>query len=530
MLLSLVLVLGACGGGGSDGGGTGGSSNAGPPPDSSGGGGTPVPTNSWFIQRLGTSTDNLYPGNTYQPVGGEPPYALWLMQGSDNSVTLNETVASRSSRGFSTVTHMSNLPSVAHNNSTAAVKAGHWSMLAWTEWDSSAATPTQLSVRNLFLRLKGDTFDSGPVKVSSNLSGSLWNAKLVLDATGRARAYWDEDNRLGVNGQFVNGVWTPLPDLGESISVTQRYLVAPDGQGKLFYNRYLNGLPQHYFRRISAANGLGPEVRLDDPAQGLALAQRVASAEGPQGFTTATFQQVANASSGCLAVRRMVAGSLQAPLCIPVSGDALPNRNHVSLASDVSGHAVLVWSTGPQDQALYVSRRDTAGVWSTPALLAHVTVGSPDFSSLSGVRTAISPSGQALVIFRASDDFYLPSTTRALVGTVDGRWSAVAKLALSGMTNRDVALAFNAQGVPGVLQLMAESRDTDAVMMSTWTGGQWKSELLRSGIQLAFYNEVQLSTVRLAPQGTTGWLALWDEGHGRTTTTGYRELWAAEYR
>lgn len=66
--------------------------------------------------------------------------------------------------------------------------------------------------------------------------------------------------------------------------------------------------------------------------------------------------------------------------------------------------------------------------------------------------------------------------------------------------------------------------------MSTWVNGKWVSTPLATDIRLAYINSTPLSQVRLAPQGDSGWLAMWDQGNGPADESGYRELWISEYR
>ncbi|RZI79182.1 MAG: hypothetical protein EOP38_26010 [Rubrivivax sp.] len=469
----------------------------------------------------------MYPGNTYQPLGGEPAYGLWLRKAVDNTVSLERTVASSMGRGLSSSVRMANLPSRANSNATVAVVAGAWSLVAWTEYDPANAPGDS----NLFLRLTGTGFDSGSVKVSSAFRRSGWDVTLIIDESGRARAFWDEDSRPGVNGVFANGQWVVQPDVGDIRLDAGRHLTSPDGQGWRFYTRFSAGVVRHTMRRLSAEHGFGPEVRVDDPAQGSPVGYREASGQDGENFTTVAFQQVSGAQTGCLAVRRMLAGVLQASDCIEVSGETMPNHNFFDLTTDPSGHALLTWSTGVKDRALYGARRGVNGLWSSPVKLTDLTLASnAAYSWLSGVLSRIDSNGRALVALRLNNQAWGAPTIRALIGLEDGSWSNPVELAQLGMSSRDMSVAFNGQGVPGVLQLVAQLDGSAAVMMSTWSNGGWQSQILRSGTQLSYINGVPLYTLRLTPQGSNGWLALWDEGLGYNDSTGYRELWAAEYR
>lgn len=499
MVCCLLAALSGCGGGGAQ-----------PPAPSQS---DSQQEGSWQAQRLGTWTNNLSPGNTYQPIGGEVPYAFWLGSTGANQA-LNVASPASSSRGMTTTQLMDSLPMAVSSNTTIAVRAGSWSMLTWTE---STGTMWQ----NLFVRVKGPSFDSGAVQVSSQFLGSAWDVRLVLDAAGNARAYWDEDSRLGANGRFSAGAWVPQADVGDSLAYLQRYLVGPDGQGWLFGS--IDGGANHEVRRITAAGGLGGSQILSGP--GALSSQRLASAEGPTNFLTVAYQ---SSGGNCFLIRRMVNEVLQPELCLAVDGASQPNQNYVSLASDASGRAVLVWSVGVNDQALYVARRSLAGVWSEPTKLVDLPTDSI-WSLLSGLKTAMGLGGQALVVYRAQATSLSAGTVWALVAQDGGAWSAARELRVDAGENRVAAIAINAAGVPGVLQLTTQGVSA-SVLMSTWDGDAWTTRALRSNTQLSYLNSTLLSSARLAPAGTHGWLAVWDEGDGLGSSDGYREVWAAEYR
>lgn len=516
-VVGLISALAACGGGG---GGAPAAPAARVPGD--------VAASSWFSQRLGINSSSIIPGATTHPVGGEAPFALWVAW--ENGVTtFSQTVVSSTARGFSTTAHQTQLPAEASSNATHGVVSGNWSLTAWTSSD-----PTALGVRNLWVRFKGPGVDSLAVQIDPDFSGDARSVRLVLDETGNARVFWDSTSQglRGVNGRFVGKVWTPLATLNRSVTYPSKALMAPDGQGWLFETIDNGGVNERWFSRLTAAGGLGVATRLDEPSHGAidAASSLLAYPEGKDGFTVAGLQQVPQASDTCLSVRRFAAGKLEAAQCIKVSGDVLPNTGYGDLAADATGHAVMAWSAGANDRAIYAVRRNAAGAWSAPAKLADVTPASGVFSLLGGIKVAVSPAGQALVVFGARANLQSVLTLRALTAPAGGAWPVPTELAASGSFNRDVAIAFNAQGVPGILQLMGEASGTDSVTMSTWEGGSWATSYLRSGTHLAFINHVLLSIPRLAPQGAKGWLAFWDEGHGPGDSDGYREIWGAEYR
>lgn len=490
--LCLLGALTACGGGG------GGSD---PPPASSAG-----REGTWQVQRLTSGASgsvNLYPGNTYQPIGGDAGYALWIGGPSSNR-TLNISHPDSLQRGFATRLLMDGLPSAAANNATIAVVSGEWSMITWTE--------STFPGTSLYVRLKGSAFDTGAVLVSTQMQGAAWDVRLAVDQAGNARAIWDESGRQGVNGRFVAGVWVPEADLGFSLTYLQRYLVGPDGQGWLFRNA--NGGFTDEVIRFTASGGVGAPQTLGLSSG--ASARRVASAEGPDGFQTATYLYPS------FLIRRMVNGVLQPETSVIAQGTAATNSNYVSFDSDDSGRAVLAWGAGVNDNTVYAARRSAAGVWSAPTRLAELSSGA-SLSPLSGLMAEMGPQGQALVVYRGQG-----GTLRAVYAEDGGAWSAPVELARSGYQSRSVAIEFNAQGVPGVLQLI--NGPTDAgVLMSTWRNGAWTTESLRSGTQLVYIYSTFASTVRLAAHGANGWLAIWDEGLG-PGSLGNRDVWLAEYR
>ena len=522
VVLGLLGSLVACGGGG------GRDDPTRRDPDNVSGSGTAQLTTgsggNWVNQKLGTDTNNLYIGNTstQQEV---PDFALWLGREADSSISLKRTTA-LANRGFSSSALMSNLPSRSNSNASSAMVAGAWSIVAWSAFDSSPGTSW---FETLYVRVQGPGFDSGVVALTHDFE-SFSSMRMVLDASGQARVYWNETHRSGVNVRLVNGTWVPQADLGNVMSAVQQAIVDPGGQGWLFLSFPQDGGSGHYVRAVTAADGLGPEIRLDDPAQGDLVSRRISGAEGTGGFTTVSIQSLSGATSSCLAVRRMVANVLQAPQCIMVSGDEVPNQEYVSVAAHPSGHAVLVWSAGVRDKALYASRRNAAGTWSAAAKLVDVTPASAHFSLLAGLRTSIGPSGQALVIYRASDTVTSPWVVRALLASAGGDWSAPVSLVRgAGWGNAEAALSFDARGTPGVLQLMGRSGGMAEVTLSTWVNGAWTTDVLRSNTRLAYINSVLLSRVRLMPRGNAGWVALWNEGEG-PGSSGYRELWASDYR
>ena len=519
-LISLVAALSACGGGGSPGAPAAAPSRIGPD--------TPVnpDTATWQTQQLGTWTDNIAPGNTYEPIGGEQPFALWL-GGEGPGSALHKTVVVPGARGFTTTLLQPDLPNNARGNTTIAVTAGDWSMVAWTGQRTEVSAPYS---QELLVRLKGPGVDSGPVLLSTAFAGSAWDTRLVLDATGAARVYWNEPDRSGVNGRFEAGRWFPQPDTGVWLLPLQRYLVGPDGQGWVFFSTGTGATQQHLARRLTATAGLGPAVRLDEAGWSPPSAQRVASAEDATSFTTVAYQ----GAQGCLAVRRMVNSVLRPTQCVMATGDALPNLNYVSLSTAPSGQAVLVWSTGTDDRALYAARRAANGAWGLPEKLADLPISS-SYSLLSGLRTAMGPAGQALVVYRAPASSAGLSKSYAMVAEDGKPWSAKTELAYADHANAQAALAFNSEGVAGVLQLTINyNRSTDryssAVLMSTWRDGRWTSTAVASGIQLAYINGTPLSQVRLAPLGKGGWVAVWDEGKGPGDSSGFREIHMGEYR
>jgi hypothetical protein len=465
------------------------------------------------------------PGNTEHPAGGDAPYALWV-RWDNGETSLNQAVVSSTGRGFSTMTHQTKLPAAASNNSTYAVVSGEWSLITWEV--SDANNPGAI---NLFVRLKGPGVDSQAVKVEADYRGDARSVRLVLDASGHARAFWDlpHQDRWGVNGLFNGGTWVPQPDIAWSVSASASANVAPDGQGWYFATPPNGRTKDQWLVKLTAAGGYSSVTRLDDPALGDAVGPRLIHTEGLNGFTTAVLQQMPGASSACLAVRRLVAANLGATQCINVTADSLPNLNYGELVSDASGHALMTWSTGYLDRAVYVSRRNTANTWAAPSKLVDVTGASDTWSRLVGLKAAINSTGQAVVAYGINNGGGA-GTLRAQVAQPGGAWSTAQELVSDGAFTRDASVSVNAKGVPGVLQLVSKAGGTDAVTMSTWVNGAWSTTDLRSGIQLAFYNYILLSSVRLAPQGSKGWLAVWDEGNGQGDSQGYREIWAAEYR
>lgn len=528
--LCAILSLSACGGGGS--GSNSGYGESSTPTSSA------APVGSWQSQRVGTWTDNIFPGNTYQPIGGEPPYALWLSNLVDGKVSLNQTVAAHGARGLSTTSLQSELPREAQSNATVAVTSGAWSLIAWTE---SSVWTSSYGGAGLYVRLKGPDMDSGAIQISSTFQGTGWEVSLALDANGNARAYWDEKYqsgvpfRFGVNGRFEGGRWVQQSDTGISLSGRQRYLVGPDGQGWVFTAPFVDGAYKHELRRLTAVGGLGEVVRLDETgsAWGASNGFRLASAEGDASFTTVGYQQTSE-GIGCLTVRRMVNGVLKGTECIVAAAEGRPNLNYLALASAPTGQASLVWSVGTQDSALYVARRTANGGWSPAAKLVDLPRPGGS-SSLSGLKMEMGPTGDTLVVYRAHLMEFDVAKVYAMVAKDGSIWSEPAPLAYSEHSNFEVALAFNGQGLPGVLQLtigyLPSTRTyPSAVLMSTWVNGKWVSTPLATDIRLAYINSTPLSQVRLAPQGDSGWLAMWDQGNGPGDESGYRELWLSEYR
>lgn len=512
----LALVMASCGGGG--GGGNGGED---PPVVVPGEQFTGQMIHGWAVQQVGSGATGFYPGNTGSAVGGQPAYAVWIDKNPGEATsTVRQASAAPNIRGVTKTVAITGLPDPARSNATVVMKAGSWTLLLWTDSDAS----NEFGLSNLNVRLTGNGFDSGNYKLTSRFTGSAWDVRAPINESGQVRIFWDEPGRPGVNGRVVNGAWEFQPDTNVSLVQLQRHLVGADGQGRLFFARQIDGKPASVMRALTAAGGLGPEVRIDEPELGEPNYGRDVSEEGLQGFTTVGFHKV-DADTGCFAMRRLVDGVLQAGQCITVTGDAMPNEEHVSLATNVQGHGVLVWSTGLRDTALYASRRNAAGVWSAPIKLANVTAPGENFTWLWGIKTAVSPTGQALVIYKAQSAGLSPATVRAFVAPASGNWPAATELSQGFMGNYEAALGFNAAGVPGVLQ-MVRTGDTDAVMMSTWRNGVWSTHMLRSGVHFPKVSGILRSILRLTPQGTAGWLAMWCEA---TESDGY-QFWVGEYR
>ncbi len=484
-------------------------------------------TNTWQMQQVSGAVQPLVPANTYQPIGGDAPYALWVERQADGSGTLMRGVAASGARGVSATALMRGLPPQALGSTTIAVQAGDWALLVW-----EAGNEVDVFYNRLFARLVGPGSDSGVIELTNHFEGAAWDVRAALDVNGRHLLVWDEPGHRGAQGRLVNQALVREPDVGESVASVQRLLVGPDGQGWLLQGVIRNDEPVQEVRRFTAAEGVGSPMRLDDPAAGPLFVPLVASAEGPTTFTAVSMQQHANDTHVCLAVRRMVAGRLQSPTCVNTSGNSLPNRNWLSLASHPNGAAVLVWSVGDErrDLGLYASRRATAsGEWSAPALLTTLP-SDPLFSLLCGLKTGMSADGQPLVVYCASDSLLARRTTRAMTQLASGVWMGPTEWGLPGMQTNEMRFAFNGQGVPGIMQTLTDGR-VAAVMMSTWRAQGWQSTTLRYGIQQPFsslgYVKPSLS---LVPQGSGGWLAAWKEGQGPAQPDLGETYWLSEFR
>jgi hypothetical protein len=494
-------------------------------------------TGSWTLQRLGTQTNQLFPGNTYQPIGGEYPYATWLGPDATSGQALYR--ADAGSAGLIGSTVQAGLPDQVSNNTTLAVTAGAWSMVVWARYG------TVQDGAGLYVRLKGPAYDSGAVRVSDSARVTPWDTRPVIDAQGHARLYWDDtfDNmptRLGRNVVFVGGRWVEQKDLDQRVQLAyQRLLVAPSGEGWWLMPEFKSDHFEHRAYRITAIDGLGASLRLDQTGSEWAGAngQLLGSADGNSAndLTAAMLQASADGSQHCLLVRRVVAGALKPADCIPASGEALPNGKYLSLATAPTGQGVLVWSTGPDNNALYVARRDAAGVWGAPAKLTDLP-SSSSWDVLSGLTSTMGPQGQALVVWRESP-FGGLSKAHARTAVAGGNWSVDTVLIPNSPTdveNRMVAVAFNTRGVPGVLQMTLTGTPQTggnrwSIVMSSWVDGQWLTRTVAANIQPAYYNTIPVGLMRLAPSLDGGWLALWDQGKGPGDTTGYRELWAGQF-
>ncbi len=523
LIASLCLTLVACGGGGGgDGGGT--PSN--------------LSTLSWSTaQRLGTDTNQLPPAPTPQPVGGEPSTSLWLRL-NNGQTTLMRSQASGNARGVASTTVQGGLPTLANGNATVAVVAGEHSMVVWTETSGNA---TSADGPGLYAQVFGPGTDTGPRLISGTFTGDARDTLPVIDASGNARIYWDEGGQPGFNKQLINRNWVTGSTSGLPLgSQLQRRLSGPDGQGWLFTTA-VNGSGQvlHQVGRVTAANGLGGFTNVEAPNARLSQL-RLASPDINNGYTTATLLYPAGGGDGSFVIRRAINGVVQGTSStVNAPGAAQPNLRYTALATSAGGQALLVWSTGTGnvDSALYAARRSATGVWSTASLLVTLPAPSDGNSLLDGLNANLGPNGQAMVAYRARSATGALPRIHALVANDDAAWSADTTLTYSGYTIQEPTLAttaFNAAGTPGVLQVINTTAQGNffpvTVLMSTWANNRWTSTPLATDVELPYINSVMLGQIRLAPQGSNGWLALWDQGNGPGDSLGYRELWASEFR
>ena len=504
----------------------------------------PEATGSWSVTKLGIHTDMLFPGNTYQPIGGEYPYALWLGPDGAGGEALYRADAADTLLGTQTLQPA--LPQQAASNRSIAVTAGAWSMTVWAEsetWQASTGVGP-----GLYVRVKGPNTDTGAVRVSDSGRVDPSATLPVIDASGHARLIWDDDLnsvnfRFGRNVLLSGSQWVEQKDLGIQVALYyRRLLMAPNGEGWLVLPQFVAGEPgangryEHRAYPLTAANGLGTPLRLEQTGSlwASAYGMVLASADGNNlvNMTMATQQASADGTTQCVLVGRVVGGALASTTCIPTSGDAVPNHQFMSLSTAAGGQGLLVWSTGSGPAALYASRRNAAGVWNAPVKLADLPSTS-EWNALTGLRTAMGPQGQALVVWRVRPDGGI-GQVHARTAVDGGAWSPDATLVQTSPTpveSMDVAVAFNNRGVPGVLQLTISGTAATggshwAIVMSSWFDGQWVTRPVVNDIQPAYINGVPLSLMRLAPSMTGGWLALWNQGLGTSDTTGYRELWA----
>jgi len=524
LIASLCLTLVACGGGGGSDGGTSNNLN----------------TLSWSTpQRLGTDTNQLPPAPTAQPIGGEPTSSLWLRL-SNGMTTLMRSQASASARGLASTTVQGGLSVRASSNDTVAVVAGDHSMVVWTETIGNAISADG---PGLYAQVSGPGISTGPRLISGSYSGDARSTTPVIDASGNARIYWDESGQPGLNKRLISSNWVTQAATGLSLSAqVPRRLSGPDGQGWVMFGQAALGSVQHQARPLTAANGLGASARLDEPTGNWSSlsALRLASPEANNGFTTVGFQFATGNPDGSFIIRRAVNGVVQgSTLTLAAPGNAQPNGRYTALATSAGGQAVLAWSTGTntEDTAIYVARRSAAGVWGSASLLVSLPASSDGNSLLDGLNANMGPNGQAMVSYEARSATGALPRIHALVANDGAVWSADTTLTYSGYAVQAVVgavTAFNAAGTPGVLQLVNTTAQGDfypvTVLMSTWANNRWTSTALATDIELPYIGNTLLGQIRLAPSGSNGWLALWDQGRGPGDSLGYRELWASEFR
>ncbi len=485
LALSAAMALVACGGGSSK------------PPDT-----TPPPAPErptamqWQMTSLAEASVALVPGGGYGLDTPSAPTVDWL--GFNSGTNLLDAQSASYSAGswqVAPTSSMTGLPTGLAYTPFHVSKAGAWTVFR------------AILGGTLYARFDGPNgVSSGFVPVSTVANSIGWAA---VDASGVARLYWPDNTGPNTvvtrTGHFTGTTWVD-DGLEPGMSLYADAVAAgADGQGWLFYS-YIGpyATQDQFVRHVDAVNGLGAEVRLDDPALGFSVSTRKAAAESSTAVTTVARQ--ASVSAVCLAVRRFAAGAWSGAQCVNQLPTPATVGETYEVAANASGRALVAWrdDTG----RLYASVRRVDGGWGGARLVAAMPAG----EVLSDIYPSVDGSGNSIVVYRTTL-IASPSRLRAVVyKEATESWGASELVdATDGSAYPRVSVAFNAQGEPGVLSFARTGSGDFEVHVSTRVDGAWSTAATPAVFATRPTFPYDITTIqRLIPFGTRGWAAFWE--------------------
>lgn len=453
---------------------------------------------SWHYTTVSTNGVAVFPGAVYDEFDTVPALD-WLQR--DGATLSYKTLSYDQLGGWTNInTVASAFPASIINNTfmSARSTAGDWLLVSWTD------------INGAYIRLTGPGTDSGVVLLSR--TSGPWNVVLSVTATGQARVAWLESTSQNYvenqvhTGHFESGAWVvdaPVASQGAASRVYGQ-TVGQDGRGWIFY-----GAGQVFGRSFDVVNGLGPEVRIDDP---ILAGARDAGSVMVKGHGAGVTVAMSLGTEGCIATRQFDGSNWGAVACM---NNSMPAHSFpvYDLTTTSSGKAMLAWVDG-HGLALHVSNRLTAsGPWLAPTSIPlngmspYVIVG------------RMADNGKAAIGYAA----YLSQKAKGYVATSrDGQtWTAPLVPGLTpGQpdTSTDELLRFDLEldenGDPGILSFV-HSGGHDNIVFTNMVDGRWTDvHVLQASVDLADYVYVGrryiMSMNRLVSLGGQRWAAFWE--------------------
>lgn len=499
----VVIALAACGGGG------GGAPPSRLPPSSE------QPTAmTWLTASLSDASVAYVPGGGYELDSSELAVD-WL--GFNAGSSLLDAQQARYVDGMwqaDATSGMVSLPTGLAYTPFHVSKAGGWTVFR------------AVIGGTLYARFDGPNGQSsGFVPISTVARSIGWAA---VDASGVARLYWPDSTGPNAvvtrTGHFNGTAWVD-DGLEPGLSLyVDAFAAGPDGKGWLFYaDSGPAARPGQYARYVDPINGLGTEVRLDDPDFGSSGSLRKAASEGGSAVTTVLRQS--SASSGeCLAVRRFKASVWSGTQCV----NLLPTRASVGetyeVAAEVGGQVLVVW--GDDAGRLYGNVRSASGAWIGARLLTVMPAG----ESLSSIHPSIDGSGAAIVVYRTSTTSGLARLHAVMYDAATETWGISERVdSNNASTHIRVAVTFNQRGEPGVLSFARSGGAYNEVHLSTRLKGSWSTMVAAADLPTQPNFPYDIATIqRLEPLGAGGWAAFWEVWS--PVGSGARRLMVATYQ